>query len=125
MNNEKEKAPLNKVEGAESKDFNEDDDKIVEEIYLNDEELRENFRKLTYAEVDFILYIDELITEYGYFSMSDDIPQEPLLKMFKLLFKIRKTAILSSQELQKVKDRLKKNSEILSDLRNAVEKKEC
>lgn len=124
MNNEK--APVNKVEGAKLKDSEEKEieAKTTEEIYLNDKDLHDSFYKLISTGTDIRLDTDELITVYGYFSINDNIPQEPLLKMFKLLFQIRKNAVLLEQALQETQNCLKENSEILSNLRNA-DKKEC
>lgn len=126
MNNEKEKAPINKVEGAKLKDSEEKEieAKTTEEIYLNDKDLHDSFYKLISTGTDIRLDTDELITVYGYFSINDNIPQETLLKMFKLLFQIRKNAVLLEQALQETQNCLKENSEILSNLRNA-DKKEC
>ena len=114
-----------KVGLADFKEEKEIEATSIEEIYLNDRELFESFRKLIRFSSYIGFDIDVLITVYGYFSVDDNIPQEPLLKMFKLLFQIRESAELLSLELQETQDRLKENSGILSSLRSAFEEKEC
>lgn len=95
----------------------EDDDKTVEEMYLNDSDLHESFYKLIRAESALVYGIDELITEYGYFSTTEDMPQEPLLKMFKIMFKMRKNAVVLSQAIEDARNCLKKDSETLRSLK--------
>ena len=114
-----------KVALADFKEEKEIEATSIEELYLNDRELFESFRKLIRFSSYIGFDIDVLITVYGYFSVDDNIPQEPLLKMFKLLFQIRESAELLSLELQETQGRLKENSGILSSLRSAFEEKEC
>ena len=113
-----------KVALADFKEEKEIEATSIEEIYLNDRELFESFRKLIRFSSYIGFDIDVLITVYGYFSVDDNIPQEPLLKMFKLLFQIRESAELLSLELQETQDRLKENSGILSSLRSAFSVRE-
>ncbi len=99
-----------------------EDDRTVEERYLNDSDLHESFYKLIRAESALVYEIDELITEYGYFSITDDMPQEALLKMFKLMFKMRKNAVVLSQAIEDTQGCLKKDSEILRSLKERFAK---
>ena len=112
MDIEKNKNTLNQI----------DDDNTVEERYLNDSDLHESFYKLIRAESALVYEIDELITEYGYFSITDDMPQEVILKMFKLMFKMRKNAVVLSQAIEDARSCLKKDSEVLRSLKEQIAK---
>lgn len=125
---DKEKKSLNNVEEVKSQYVIEDSDeeareeaRAVEEIYLGDYELHEKFYKMLCA-TDITYIVDELITDLGNFIASDNVPQGPWLKMFKLLFQIRNNAEESSLALQEVQNCLGKNSRILRSLRAQIAK---